>query len=122
MTNLSDTRKETAMQIEKIDGETFTQRCRKLLQCEPGRLEFTLSRAALEMLVKDSERYADSNKASNELLLAARDIMSMTTMMTRDSDAWLTGEWDHLLPGRLRLIARGVDVTIDHDCSKARRP
>jgi len=104
------------------EAETFTDICRRLLNEQPDRAEFTLSRGALETLVQDSERYAASNKVSNELLLTAREIMSMTTTMTRDSDDWLAGGRDHSLPSRLRLIARGIEVTLDHDCSNARRP
>ena len=45
------------------DGETFTDRCRRMLTDQPETREFTLSRAALEVLVSDSERYGELNAA-----------------------------------------------------------
>lgn len=43
------------------EGMTFTERCRKMLIEQPDRTKFTLSRSALEVLVTDSERYAERN-------------------------------------------------------------
>lgn len=45
----------------ETNGEMFTDRCRKMLAEQPDQSEFTLSRAGLETLVLDSERYGASN-------------------------------------------------------------
>lgn len=51
--------------MERFDsnnsGITFTEHCRQLLDAQPTQLEFTLSRAGLEVLVLDSERYGAMN-------------------------------------------------------------
>ncbi len=88
-----------------IAGETFTERCRKMLAAQPSQSEFTLSRGGLEVLLLDSERYGQNNKAGSDLLMAARDIASDTTTMARDAEEWLSGNWDHQLPRLLREIA-----------------
>lgn len=95
------------MEIEGKDAETFTQRCRRMLSEQLEQKEFTLSRVGLETLVVGSESYGDANKVANELLLTARELASQTTMMTRNSDAWLGGEWDDNLSRTLRKIASG---------------
>jgi len=78
-----------------------------MLTAQPERQEFTLSRAGLEVLVVDSERYATANKEQNEVLLAAREVAASTTMVTSDSDALLDGRCDHWLPHMLRDMAVG---------------
>jgi hypothetical protein len=60
-------------------------------------------------LLKD----ADEQPNTNELLLAAREIAANTTMMTADSNAWLDGSRDHLLPGLIRRIASHSLKTIE---------
>jgi hypothetical protein len=93
------------MSNQNSEAETFTERCRRMLDKDPSRIEFTLSRGGLETLVQDSERYGADNRRYNALLLTAREIASDTTMMARDSDAWLNGEWDDGLPTILRQVA-----------------
>ena len=102
------------------DAYTWTEKCRKLLDEQPNRGEFTITRGGLETLVLDSERVGQANKASVELLLAARHIASDTTMMNRDSDAWLEGHWDGSLAQTMREIASGSLVPLGHDCSTGR--
>ena len=76
--------------------------------------------AAMERALKDG-RLREEGDAPADLLKECREIAAMTTMMVRDSDAWLEGQWDHLLPNLMWQIARGYISTIDHDCSNARR-
>lgn len=47
--------------MAELTAETFTARCRRLLSEQPNQLEFAVSRAGLETLVLDSERYAEQN-------------------------------------------------------------
>jgi hypothetical protein len=47
--------------LKPVSGEMFTTRCRRLLNEQPSQREFTISRAGLEVLVTDSERYGDQN-------------------------------------------------------------
>lgn len=91
--------------IKQKDAETFTERCRKMLTAQPDQVEFALSRAGLEILIVDSERYAESNKASNELLSTCRDIASDTTTISADADGFIHGRWDSSLPRLMRQIA-----------------
>jgi hypothetical protein len=67
---------------QTIDGETFTQRCRRLLAEQPTQIEFTISRAGLEVLVLDSERYGELNAKLVCEKLAADEYYEQTRVRT----------------------------------------
>lgn len=48
------------IETNPTQAESFTDRCRRLLNEQPAQAEFTLSRAGLKLLVADSERYGAS--------------------------------------------------------------
>lgn len=73
-------------------GETFTQRCRKMLTGTPEQTEFTLSRAGLEVLVSDSERYGERNaedaKRAADLKRLYPDPASLAEQVAKVAEHW----------------------------------
>jgi hypothetical protein len=58
---------------EELPGETFTDRCRRLLTDQPKQREFTVSRVGLETLVLDSERYGEANAKAVKQAIADQE-------------------------------------------------
>ena len=83
-------------------GETFTERCRRMLTEQPKQAEFTLSRGGLETLVLDSERLAERNLESSRrhathVSLTIEENMALirrrypaATIEKHEFSAWLT--------------------------------
>lgn len=55
-------------------AESFTARTRRLLTAQPHQAEFTISRAGLETLVADSERYGELNARLSEAVRVAQEL------------------------------------------------
>lgn len=98
---------------QMVDATTFTSKCRRMLDNQPDQAEFTLSRVGLEILVTGSERYAETSKTNNALLLTARAIASNTTTLDQNARAWTSGQWDENLPQLLKDVADHHKKTID---------
>lgn len=78
MTNLN----ELASRVEAARGETFTERCRRMLTEQSNQQQFTISRVGLETLVQDSERYGELNAKLVREQLASDEYYERTRVRT----------------------------------------
>lgn len=107
MTRARETRHMAEQNCSSKEAETFTERARRMLLEQPQQQEFTLSRAGLEALVLDAERYAQRNGIANEVIIAARELVAKKQHLKADADDYLSGGQDRLLAQDLRNIAQG---------------
>lgn len=66
-----------------VEAETFTERCRRLLTEQPNQAEFTVSRAGLETLVLDNERYAALNREAVQRHLERRRLSDLSEQVEK---------------------------------------